>query len=94
MKASTVIITITALTAAVAGAILLRRHFHEKQQAEAHLMQVDATHPAAAPAAKNTNPMPLKGGAAYASLTAQKPRHPAKAIREAHTLGWDTRAAV
>ena len=98
MKASTVLITISALAAAIAGAVLLRRHFHEKQQAEAHFMQVDAAHPAiAAPVAavaKNANPIAVKHGAAFAHITAQKPRHPAKAIREAHTLGWDTHAAV
>jgi hypothetical protein len=100
MKASTVLITISALAAAIAGAVLLRRHFHEKQQAEAHFMQVDAAHPAAAPvaqiaaAAKKANPITVAHGAAIAHLTAQKPTHPAKLVHQAHTLGWDTHAAV
>jgi hypothetical protein len=105
MKASTVLITISALAAAIAGAVLLRRHLHEKQQAEAHLMQVDATHPAAQAAAHDAHvaavqalPRPV----AVAARIASKPVHPAHVAKRTnivatkaglHTLGWDTQRA-
>ncbi len=86
MKASTVLITISAIAAAVAGAVLLRRHFHEKQQAQAHFMQV------AAPVQQlPAKPAPLSNpvkAVAQAPLIAQKPKHPAKMIQEAKWGKW------
>lgn len=85
MKTSTVI-TIAALAAAVAGAILLRRKFAPKQE-EPRLVQVNAANATATTASPKKITNPVKA-AAHAPLIAQKPKHPAKMIQEAKWGNW------